>query len=452
MSAIIFINDNNIVIQQSETVSRTQGYARIVDGDIHFDFNAQEPALDYCRLQPQQIQNRYWQQCAQHSINVEHKEVRNSADLIWQHLKLIREHYKLTDVVFVVPSHYQQDNLQLLLGIAESTGLKPQGLINSAVLAAQEAVQNDGYYTHVDFQLHQTVCSLIEVKQGVAKLKDVDVLSQVSIQVIYDAILKAVQQQFIQSDRFDPMHYAETEQQLFNQIIPVAKSLSEVGKSSITIQHNMHSYSVAVDNTQWNSVLQPFVNQINAISKTNQSNGCLLQLNRLFGNVTPAPFQNENTVTVESKVLVINALVDAGNSQNGLSYKLELPLINYRDKSQNDKLRSDIGGANLSKQETLTSNEVGGLEKSNKSIKPVYASKVTHLMQAGVAIPLNRANIELIKGELQLRDSETSNLKSVFDSKQLFILNDSDRQELELNDRLGSHHGDGVIIAIQVIA
>ena len=129
-----------------------------------------------------------------------------------------------------------------------------------------------------------------------------------------------------------------------------------------------------------------------------------------------------------------------------------MPLINYRDKSQNDKLRSDIGGANLSKQETLTSNEVGGLEKSNKSIKPVYASKVTHLMQAGVAIPLNRANIELIKGELQLRDSETSNLKSVFDSKQLFILNDSDRQELELNDRLGSHHGDGVIIAIQVIA
>ena len=179
MPAIISINDNNILIQHRDTVVSSQGYALILDDEVLFDFDEDRAAINSCRFTPQQIQNRYWQQCAQTSISTNNTEVRTSADLIWRHLSSMRESFDLDQVVFVVPSHYQQDNLQLLLGIANSAGLTPKGLVNKAVLASQHQAKQDGDYFHIDLQLHQTVCSLVEVRQGVAKLSDIDIVNEV---------------------------------------------------------------------------------------------------------------------------------------------------------------------------------------------------------------------------------------------------------------------------------
>ena len=159
MSAIITVNDNHILVQQQASIASSQGYALLLDDKVTFDLDERESAIMSCRLQPQQIQNRYWQQCAQTSIGIKHSLVGNSADLIWQHLTALREKFGLDEVVFVVPSHYQQQNLQLLLGIADSSGLTTQGLINKAVMITQHHAHQDGDYLHIDLQLYQTVCS-----------------------------------------------------------------------------------------------------------------------------------------------------------------------------------------------------------------------------------------------------------------------------------------------------
>lgn len=426
LSTIISLNDNNILIQQGSKLSSSRGFAWVKGEEIFFDFDQENTAVNFCRLQPQEILSRYWQQCAQTSIAVTNKNVRNSADLIWQHLSAIRNHLDVQDVVFVVPSHYQADNLQLLLGIANSTGMQPQALVNKAVLAAQHYAQGDGKYLHVDLQLHQTVCSSIEVLNGVAKLLDVDILNDVSIYAIQDALLKSMQQSFVQGDRFDPLHYAETEQQLFDQLAVTAQTIEKDGKAMVVVQHRTHSYSIAIDSSQWNAVVKPFADKIYALGDKDMSISFLIQLNKLFNGVVGTAFNNDRVINVEDEKNVKFNLSDDANEGDGLEYKIELPLLH------NEPI-TKVAEA-----------------KPQQSVR-LDADHVSHLMQQGKAVPLQNAILSLDNGMLSLAHGASSNFDSLLNKKHIFVLNDSNRLTLKLNDRIGSNHADGVITAIQVL-
>lgn len=432
MTSIISINDNNLLIQHNDSVASYKGYAWLLDDQVHFDFDQDTSAINVCRLHPQQIQNRYWQQCAQTSISANNSLIRHSADLVWQQLSAMQSAHDLEQVVFVVPSHYQAENLQLLLGIANSSDLQPQGLINKAVLVTQHHAQADGHYLHVDLQLHQTVCSLVEVAQGSAKLRDVDTVNDVSIQSIQDALLKQMQQNFIQTDRFDPLHYAETEQQLFDQIDDVAAHLARDGKTNVTVQHGSNSYSIALDRSQWNSVIEPFAQKILSLGKTQHSPHFLLQLNKLFDGAVPSPFKAKNATMVDDMMRIRSDLSGLNDADDGLSYCLELPLINYN--SVSDSV------------DTKVTTKPQSAPKANTD-----SQTATHLMQLGLAVPLQHAVIELTNGQLALKNSSLSNVDSLLKKEHVFILNEPSRRVIHLNDRIGSNHADGVITAIQVL-
>jgi len=159
--------------------------------------------------------------------------MRHAADLVWKHLSDLREQRGLQSLVLVVPSHYRESNLQLLLGIANSSGLNVKGLTNKAVLALHDRVAQPGNYLHVDVQLHQTVVSVVKCDKGNVSLGAIEVLQDVGIHAMQEAILKGLQKNFIQGDRFDPLHDAGTEQQLFNQIPDIARQINETGKATV---------------------------------------------------------------------------------------------------------------------------------------------------------------------------------------------------------------------------
>jgi len=148
----------------------------------------------------------------------------------------------------VVPSHYRESNLQLLLGIAKACQLEVKGLVNKAVVALQSQAPADGDYWHFDVQLHQTVCSRVHVSGGLLKLGDIEILSDVGIHLMQEALLKGLQNNFIQNSRFDPLHDAATEQQLFDQLAPIAMQLSEAGKASVGLEHQGRLHNATLDN------------------------------------------------------------------------------------------------------------------------------------------------------------------------------------------------------------
>ncbi len=84
---------------------------------------------------------------------------------------------------------------------------------------------------HLDIQLHQTVFTQLQKNQGILKRTFVDIVTDVGITTFYGDWAKHIADKFIKEYRFDPLHTAEGEQQLYN-LLP--KWLEELNLSSET--------------------------------------------------------------------------------------------------------------------------------------------------------------------------------------------------------------------------
>jgi len=75
MTHILYINDNNLRLQplgaeaSAENIIRSKGYAWFKDEQVVFDTDKNNAPIKFCRLAPQEINNRYWQQCEKSSIS-----------------------------------------------------------------------------------------------------------------------------------------------------------------------------------------------------------------------------------------------------------------------------------------------------------------------------------------------------------------------------------------------
>jgi len=438
MVDVLHINDNNLIVQSADELFFSRGYAWLKGNDVIFDLGDGESPLSHCRLAPQEMNNRYWQQCEQSAIPANGARMRHAADLVWQHLSQLKQAKNLQKLVLVVPSHYRESNLQLLLGIAKACQLEVVGLTNKAVVALQNYRHKDGDYWHFDVQLHQTICSRISVGNGVVKLGDVEILSDVGIHLMQEALLKGLQNNFIQNDRFDPLHDAATEQQLFDQLPSIAAQLSENGKASIGLQHQGRLHNTTLDSKEWHALLKPFSDSLLKMNHSAQMS--YVDLNAAFGTTGLDALSDAGVIhIVDPAPVSLDLLVQAPGSQS-IIYKTELP-INTRDASSSVKAAQPKATA-TAPSSTTTKQTVNTTAPANAA---------THILHAGRAVPINAAQLTTDNGVLGLKQGDAGDVQVLLDSGKLFILNDESRTQMQVNDRIGSQLADGVATVIQVL-
>lgn len=451
---ILHINDNNLLIQQASGVSRSQGYAWLLDESVHFDLDQQHNAVANCRLEPQQINSLYWQQCAQTAIAGNASGMRHAADLIWRHLSDLKAGYGLSAVQLVVPSHYQASNLQLLLGIARASGLQVNGLINKAVLALSDQIKAAGAYLHVDVQLHQTVCTEVIASDGQLSLGKIEVLHEVGLQAMQDSLLRAIQERFIQSDRFDPLHHAETEQQLFDQLPALAGQLAAEGKANIVVEYQGRQHATSIDNKQWSAALASYLKPLKNVQVENQVDHHYYDFNG-FQPLDLSDADHSN-LAQDAQDLLQQAVRIGGLTQAALSD--EQGKIIYCTQLAYDGAASDSGSRSDEKEprETEQASEPAIVPppvttKASSQLSNGVQKSATHLLQAGVAVPIESAQISTEQNRLSLAQGQGSNISSLLAQQKIFIMSDAERQTLKVDDRLGSDLADGVITVIQVV-
>ena len=421
MQATLHINDNNLLLQTSNGIRRGRGYAWIKGDSLVFNQPSEQAAVKHCRLHPQQINSRYWQQCDQSSIPKNDAGMRHAADLIWQQLRQYQDD-GVSHLSFVVPSHYQSTNLQLLLGIAKASNIKVTALVNKAILAASSKVGEAGRYCHIDVQLHQTVVSWLDVKDSKLSLAEVEVIQDVGINLIEEALLKALQASFIQNDRFDPLHHASYEQQLFDQLPELAHSLVVDGKSTVTVQGNGHAYSISYEASEFNAVLRPFLDRLSALNSNVIS--AYIDFNAAFDHADLSQFSEFGFEHVSSETL-----------------------------GELDALEVTVDGQDLIYQTEVSVSGSLVVSAPTEQAKPkeVAAAGHLYLVLAGNAVALENAHLSLSAAELKLVYADRGNAQSLIQSGQLFVLGDEGRKQLRSNDRLGSELVDGVLSVIRVV-
>ena len=216
MSLLLELNDASLSLyRDGNPIYQQPAIALIDDQGATFGNQAQKSA----RLQPQQVNQQYLARLNADPLPRPAKVLANHADLTYRHLLEIKG---LADepLAVAVPGFLTADQLGVLLGIAEEAGLGIRGFVDSAVLMG--SVTELGPATWL-LDLHATRCCLTELQasneRGPAVSRGaVEEVAGFGRNACFDGWANLVADRFVQDTRFDPLHAADSEQQLYDQL------------------------------------------------------------------------------------------------------------------------------------------------------------------------------------------------------------------------------------------
>lgn len=217
---LLELNDRKLTWYDSRGHQTSEPGAALVEDDntVYGD-----QALARARLAPRGYQDQHWQLLNSDSLAVTAPGVQNNADLVYRHLKQLAQaaHYSAADndsVLCAVPGTASNEQLGLLLGIAQEAGVSISSFVNSAVLYCLDVALPSQAFC-IDVQNRRGV--LTELSRDPDSLKHVDSvdLPQLGMNGLIDGWLDLLTDQFVARSRFDPLRVAETEQQLFDQVL-----------------------------------------------------------------------------------------------------------------------------------------------------------------------------------------------------------------------------------------
>ena len=212
--AIIEINDCGLCCGTDKgDIFISPGYALLTEQGVTTGNAARLKAY----LKPQQSFNQFWRQLNLSPLPSPTHHARHNADLAYaQLLELHRESGSPEEVVFATPGSFDRDQLSIILGLAKASPFKTLGLIDSAVAAtSQLSTANGNQLLHLDIQLHQLVLTRLTVGSHIERTL-VEVIADIGLKTFYDSWARYIADKFIQQYRYDPLHTAEGEQQLYN--------------------------------------------------------------------------------------------------------------------------------------------------------------------------------------------------------------------------------------------
>jgi len=257
-AAIIELNDHEIrVAKDGRIVARSPGCA-IVQG-TNVEIGA--AACHQAHLHPRDYHNRFWYQLNQAALRKSSRAARHHADLAFKHLEQI---YKDTgapkEVVFAIPGGFTKEQLALLLGIAEACKIKTVALVDAAVACAADCVAA-GTYRHIEIQLHRAVVTDVVINDYVTR-KNIDIINGAGFDKLTARFVAFIADQFLVQSRFDPLHQANTEQLLFNEMPNWLGLLHTRREIKVHIDYRQSRFEARISRDDIVAVAQPIYSEI----------------------------------------------------------------------------------------------------------------------------------------------------------------------------------------------
>ncbi len=177
-----------------------------------------EAAAAAARVQPVLASDRFWSDLAQDSFAGTGEHALSHADLAHAHLTGLWDAIAIAgdSAAFAVPGSMRLHQVGLVLGIARRIGIPVAGVVDAAVAACAGLVARASVL-HLDVQLHQAV--LTELQGAVVlRRRRVDIAPRAGLKAMYSAWAQLVSEAMVRRTRFDPLHQAASEQQLYQRL------------------------------------------------------------------------------------------------------------------------------------------------------------------------------------------------------------------------------------------
>jgi hypothetical protein len=178
-------------------------------------------------LYPRQILNHFWDQLNTEPLEQPNPFAHNHAEIAFEHFahiwKTVKHHGK--QMVIAVPGFYTPDHLGLILGITRELSISLKGFVPLPLVAALDRLPQ-GLVLHIDMHLHRFEITCLQRKGQLSQQESVSSEGN-GLNRLYRGWVDAIAEEFVRSTRFDPLHQAATEQELYDRLPAVLAQLSQ---------------------------------------------------------------------------------------------------------------------------------------------------------------------------------------------------------------------------------
>jgi len=219
------------------------GYA-VVDGST---IVTGAEALGQARLNPRRVHHRFWSRLDTQPIGRPFPADLSPADLAHAHLSSIWERVGtgVDRVIIALPGSHSEQQMGLILGIAQACEIPVEGIVDAAVAAAA-TVSPSGHVLHLDLELNGIVLTELASDRELVRTR-VQVGDHTGWVRLRDAWAKRVARSFVSRTRFDPLHVASTEQALHGRLEELVPQLCRQTRGTVELEAGGRVHTVEVE-------------------------------------------------------------------------------------------------------------------------------------------------------------------------------------------------------------
>jgi hypothetical protein len=247
-----------IAVREGERLAASPGIALLApSGPV-----VGEAAAAAARLQPVIAADRFWTDLSQDAIAGASGRPVSHADLVHAHLGALWRSVAAPgdEAVFAVPATLRQHQLGLLLGIARSLAIPVAGVVDAA-LAACAGLDARPLVLHLDVQMHQALLTEL-AGHGILRRRRVEIAPRAGLKSMYAAWAQLVSEAMVRRTRFDPLHHAASEQQLYDRLPAWLDALAAGESVDAAVDSGSGSYSATVGREQFTLAAEAWYAQL----------------------------------------------------------------------------------------------------------------------------------------------------------------------------------------------
>jgi hypothetical protein len=236
--------------ETGEVLAEVPGFAVLDDDRTRTGSEAAERV----RLKPLLAHSNFWRGLSTDQITRPSRLVRTTADIAFAQAEAMLAPYKAEgeSILLAVPAGYSREQLALLIGVINETGVNVAGLVDAA-LAACSLEPAPPRVLHLDLELHQAILTVLEYSGGERsglKRSRYEIALRHGVLDIQQTLLQFIAETFIRKTRFDPLHDASTEQRLVDRLPAWLGELREQERITVSMEFGDRPLEIEIERAE----------------------------------------------------------------------------------------------------------------------------------------------------------------------------------------------------------
>lgn len=245
------------------------GYALLDGGTV---FTGRQ-AFDRAREMPRFVHRHFWQDLDTEPLPRPFPRELSASDLAHAHLGGYWRSLGVesASVLLTVPSTFTETQLGLVLGIARACEIPVDGMVDAALAAASGFAAERVLY--LDAHLHRLVATEVRRQQDDVVRRRLEVAEDAGLVALQDALARRVAALFVGATRFDPLHSAAAEQELYRRLPEWLEALRHDERVEAAIEAGPTRHAVEVDRGEVAASVEPVYGRLLDLVRSFQRQG-----------------------------------------------------------------------------------------------------------------------------------------------------------------------------------